>query len=280
MAVPTICSVTHRISQVTQPRGGYIRPRGLTVKMLGDGIETLNPNENVSPVLMGITVDYMTRFMTGTPARDAFDISFLGAKMLEKHGIGLEHDPLAKAQTLIDRVKGLDSESLTAALQLSGFDTAYRAGLMTYRSVDTISPDAATLINLRTMVERGMHFFDIYGPKILDGLTFPGGYTNTVNRGDGDFLTYDTLWDFKVSKKRPTSKHTLQLLMYWRMGLHSTVVDYFAVRYLGIYNPRLNTVYRITTENIPIDVIDTVERKVIGYGPQDSLDWVKLIHKM
>lgn len=41
-----------------------------------------------------------------------------------------------------------------------------------------------------------------------------GGYTYTFESGDGDFLTADTLLDFKVSKSKPTNKHNLQLLMY------------------------------------------------------------------
>ena len=67
-------------------------------------------------------------------------------------------------------------------------------------------------------------------------MTFEGGYTHTVNAGDGDFMTADTLWDFKVSKKKPTKDHTLQLIMYWRMGLHSIHPEYKNVRYLGIVN--------------------------------------------
>ena len=36
-----------------------------------------------------------------------------------------------------------------------------------------------------------------------------GGYTYDVDRGDGDYLTEDTLWDYKVSKNKLTSKTTL-----------------------------------------------------------------------
>lgn len=36
-------------------------------------------------------------------------------------------------------------------------------------------------------------------------------------------------------------------------------------KYLGIYNPRMNKVYRIAVENISEDVIREVEKDVIGY---------------
>lgn len=59
------------------------------------------------------------------------------------------------------------------------------------------------------MVKRSVSFWNMYGPIIKDGFTFePYGYTKTVDTGDGDFLTQDTLWDFKVSKAKPTNKQT------------------------------------------------------------------------
>ena len=35
--------------------------------------EALNSAENVSPILIGLAVDYMTRFMSGVSAEDAFE---------------------------------------------------------------------------------------------------------------------------------------------------------------------------------------------------------------
>lgn len=136
---------------------------------------------------------------------------------------------------------------------------------MAYRPVEDIQPDLFTIENIRTMVERSLKFFEQYGPKVLDGLTFEGGYTKYVTTGDGDFLTDDTLWDFKVSKQKLQNKHTLQLLMYWRMGLHSIHPEYKNVKYLGVYNPRMNVVYRLDVNKIPADVISEVETEVIGY---------------
>ena len=71
-----------------------------------------------------------------------------------------------------------------------------------------------------------------------DGFTFEGGYTDIVSSGDGDYLTEDTLWDFKVSKEEPKSKYTLQLLMYYIMGCHSIHPEFQKIEKLGIFNPR------------------------------------------
>ena len=251
------CSVTQRIRQIKQPRGGYITPKLLKAVPLGDGIDALNLEENVHPGLIGLTVDYMTRFMSGTPVVDAFAISMLGAQ-----SIGYD----SKASHLMSGIKGLDDRSIVNAVKLTGFDVCYRSSPIGYRPVEDINPDEPTIQNVRTMVERSLHFFRIYGPKTLDGFTFGGGYTDTVSAGDGDFMTANTLWDFKVSKYRPSKEHTLQLLMYWRMGLHSVHAEFQSIKYLGVYNPRLNKVYRIKVDAIPDDVIAEVEKDVIGYA--------------
>lgn len=41
--------------------------------------------------------------------------------------------------------------------------------------------------------------------------------------------------------------------------------EYGKVRYLGVYNPRQNLVYRLAVDDIPAEVIEEVERDVIGY---------------
>lgn len=249
-------SVTQRIKQVKQPRGGYIKPKELTVVSLGDGAAALNPVENVHASLMGLAVDYMTRFMTGASVTDAFAISLMGAQIIGKMDL---------AQELLIGIKGLDDESIVRAVKLSGFDVCFRAGIRGYKPIQDINPDADTIANIRIMVQRALHFLDVYGPKILDGFTFEGGYTDTVSTGDGDFTTVDTLWDFKVSKMPVKKEHTLQLLMYWRMGLHSIHSEFHDVKYLGIYNPRMNEVSRIAVADISQDVIDEVESEVIEY---------------
>lgn len=250
------CSVTQRIKQVKQPRGGYINPKEMTTVVLGEGIEALNPNEATHATLVGLAVDYLTRYMLGSSIEDAFRISLLGAKRINAEN---------EAKELMQGIQGLDNNSIINAVKLSGFDVCLRAGTTGYRPVDEIMPDSATVDNIITMVNRSLLFFEKYGPKVLDGFTFEGGYTSTVSSGDGDFTTNDTLWDFKVSKKPINSQHTLQLLMYWRMGIHSIHPEFKNISFLGIYNPRLNSVSRISVDDISDDVIKEVETNVIGY---------------
>ena len=253
-----LLSVTNRVKKIKQPRGGYLRPKDFEIAMLqGGGEDDLSPNENVNPGLVSSAVEYLTRFQTGTDPNDAFTAAKTGAMNVGE---------LPLFEELLTGVCDLSDESVEAAIKLSGFDSAFRVGKAAYRPVEEIRPNRETVENVRKMVDRSVLFFDQYGPKVLDGLTFEGGYTGYVVAGDGDFLTKDTLWDFKVSKQRLQTKHTLQLLMYWRMGLHSAHSEsYKSIEYLGVYNPRKNIVYRLPVSKIPPETIDEVEVKVIGY---------------
>lgn len=250
------CSVTQRIKQVKQPRGGYINPKTMEVIQCGDGIEALHSEENIRANLIGLAVDYLTRFMSGTPVEEAFKISFMGALIIGEQ---------KKAEELMNDFKGLDDASIINEVKLAGFDVCFRVGIMGYRPVDEIQPDAMTIDNVRVMLKRSLNFFNIYGPIVLDGFTFEGGYTEIVSSGDGDFTTSDTLWDFKVSKDKPKKEYTLQLLMYWIMGLHSIHPEFKNIKFLGIYNPRLNCVYRLNVSQIPSEVIAEVSTEVVGY---------------
>lgn len=256
-------SVYARAQATKQPYGGYVRPRDMGNTFLGqnpsDGIDGLNPDEDVRSNLIGLAVDYLTRFMIGEKATEAFKVSLLGASIIHED---------QKASQLISRIKGLDKESVISAVKLSGYDVVYRYSVFGYRQIDTIKPNDSTVENIITMVNRSLKFFERYGPCVLSGFDLEGGYTEIVANGDGDYLTSDTLWDFKVSKNRYTSVQTLQLLIYWRMGLHSIHPEFKSVEYLGFYNPRTNYASRIWVERIPPDIIEKVEFEVIGYRPK------------
>ena len=146
-----------------------------------------------------------------------------------------------------------------------GYDVCFRAGIIGYKPVEEINPDSDTVENIITMINRSLSFWKEYGPISKDGFTFEDGYTDTISTGDGDYLTKDTLWDFKVSKDEPKPQHTLQLLVYYIMGMHSVHEEFKTIKKLGIYNPRMDKVYTIAIDAIPQSVIDEVSKEVIGY---------------
>lgn len=214
--------------------------------------------------------DYPTVF-----ADDAFYISINGLNELKRlasvrkinqyrYGAVIE-----QADDALLNIKGLDDESIISACQLVVLDSVYRAGwgVFNYETLDDerLIPDAYTIANIRIMVNRALDFFNEYGPVTKDGFKFIGGYTETITTGDGDFLTEDTLWDFKVSKKPPLKEHTLQLLIYYLMGKHSVQPYYEPLTKIGIYNPRLNMVYTKKVSEIDKDILNEIETEIIGY---------------
>lgn len=325
-------SVSQRVKQVTQPRGGYINPKTMEVRYLGrDGAAARIDHtvENVHSSLVGMAVDYLTRAALGTPASDAFRISVAGAGRLGD-------DSQSAAQALCQIVDGTkarilalpemqsaayavphianpnwatdhdvymvpDEEAIRAAVKLASFDVIFRAGMAAYNPQANTDPDAVTRAHIARMVGASLSFMWEYGPVLVDGFTTLGGYTKTVDTGDGDFVTADTLWDFKVSANPPTKDHTLQLLMYWLMAqrsdwnwrptwawTHTTPLedwvdtwdlgDYLrkyrawpedlrgpTPTHIGIYNPRLDAVYRLAIESLPAEVVAAVKRDVIGF---------------
>ena len=96
--------------------------------------------------------------------------------------------------------------------------------------------------------------------------TFFGGYTTTINCGDGDYITKDTFWDLKVSKYPPNKDQTLQLAIYFVMGKHSVWPWFDSLRKIGIYNPRLNKAHVIDMQSLPDSVIKEIEADEIGYN--------------
>lgn len=312
-------SVTQRIRQVTQPRGGYINPKVMEVHFLGaDGVVGMVDvtSENVYASLVGSAVDYLTRWCLDhkqppdIPAAEyVFKIPCAGASRLDRQ-LGTTYAKRAAGLCrLIDESREFNPDvpslptrdAIVAAVELASFDVAFRAGVQAFNPDANTMPDEATIRHIDMMVERSLAFFRQYGPVLVDGFTTLGGYTETVNAGDGDFVTVDTLWDFKVSVNPPTSAHTLQLLMYWLMARrsdwnwtptwnwdHKTPeadwrktwdLDEYLLEnrawpddlhgpvptHLGIYNPRLHAVYRLAVASIPAETIAEVSRDVIGY---------------
>ena len=225
----------------------------------------MSETENVHASVIGMVVDYLTRFMMGTEITKAFEISCMGAACAVKLG---NTGAVKEAKEYLAEIKGLDDKSIINACKMVTFDVWYRnpMGALMAKTASETTADKDTVKNIKIMVERSIAFWKEYGPITKDGFTFEDkGYTETVNSGDGDYLTEDTLWDFKVSKSKPTNKHTLQLLMYWIMGQHSGKAEFKNITKLGIFNPRLNTIYTIQIADVPSEVIKEVEDDVICY---------------
>lgn len=250
-----MASVTSRV-KIGQPKGGYV-PLNMFEEIRNlENISELKENGEISANLVGITVDYLSRFIIGNKWKKAFKISVMGARRICEFEL---------AVSLLQKVNDLSDESITAATKLSGFDVCFRAGPAGYKPVQDICPNENDIFNIRTLVQRVTSFLTKYGPVVKMGFTFTDAYTSLITSGDGDFLTEDTLWDIKVTKAKPRTTDTLQILVYYLMGIRSTHIEFKNIKYIGIYNPKLNIGYRLKISDIAKETIEEVEKVVIGY---------------
>ena len=259
-------SVSQRAKTYKQPRGGFVNPKSFEEFEIFK-FEELYEEENISPSIVGTVVDYMTRYLLSDDKNEAFKISLMGAERINEK-------ELKKAKELLNSIKGIDDESIISACKLVGYDTVLRAGLIAYKPIEEINPDKKTIFNILIMIKRSEEFFKEYGPVVLDGFGFLGGYTKTVITGDADFLTEDTIWDFKVSKNGLKSAQTLQLYMYYLMGCRSIQLNAEydfknKIKKIGFFNPRLSKVYIMEVSSIDDETRLEVEKDVIGYNENE-----------
>ena len=266
-------SVTQRVKEIKQPRGGFLPISLFEAIDLNDGVN-LYPEENVHSSIVGMAVDYLIRFLNTELSWMAFRTSMIGARTAEENGIIGSRDV---AKKLLANIKGLDDDSIINACKLVSFDVWY-GNLLYAQKASTysdINPNDETIQNIRIIINRSLNFFKQYGPIIKYGFhffpanhknkNFYGGYSGVVSLGEGDFLTSDTMWEFKTNKKKPSSQHTLQLLMYWIMGQHSEQDIFKNISKIGFFNPRLNVIYLLEVSKIPYDTIKVIEDEVICY---------------
>lgn len=260
-----------------QPRGGYLPPKDWEVEdmdntpELGDAVQEVGEYCSISPQTVGMVVDYLFRADYGLihsdePVKamaDAFRISILGANMVgmidQAHeyfkNIGLE---LAKGQ---DRNNKVIVEN---ACRLVQFDSVVRAMYIPEnKPVHLNEVDIEYVACMEMMLLN--RFNHVEKPIVEMGFIVNGDDAKFIGASDGDYLTEDSLIDLKVSKKEPDAKNTLQLLLYYLMGLHEKPEVFGKIKYLKILNPRLNKVYAYDLSNLPQSVVDEVNQKVIGY---------------
>lgn len=261
-------TVTQVVKATRQPRGGFLKP-SLFRTLCNPADEISLVNENVSPALVGLAVDYLTRFVTGASVKEAFDISLRG---VTNYTLGIcDTDDIDNFvyNAMSTMSKDLDNETIISACKLVSFDVWYRAGYAvahTSPSYTDIEPNEQTINNIRVMVKRCVEHFKKYGGVVSNGFEIPKhAFTDKITNGDCDFMTETILWDLKVSKNNPTTAHTLQLLIYYLMCEYSGVSDFKDITSIGIFNPRKNAEYVLDIASISKDVIDIVKTEIIGY---------------
>lgn len=251
------CNVTSRIASIVPPAGGYVPLSLLSETVTDDHVLTV-PGTLRADVVGQCVQYYATLLYTGDESK-ATEISRMGIMMMTD-------EQREEYLDLCHRLSVEDDERRRIGIMyaISSYDELFRAGRFTKGPVGPdISDDEADIlleVSKRVVALMARH------PVVSIEVTFPGGYTDTIVSGDADILCSDCLWDVKVSKYPPTRDNLLQVLVYYLMGMHSNECHrYEGIGRIGIYNPLLGREYTVELSDIPDDVRDEVERKVIGY---------------
>lgn len=266
-------SVTAILEALKQPKGGFLPLKDFDSKTYPDNL-TVVGEYGISPALVGLAVDYGTRIALGGDVEKAFDVALVGAgivgAMKEAEELLAQIDPVALQSG------SPDEQSIAALCKLSGFDSAFRAGAKAYRPVSEINPGAQTVADIGNLILRTKAFFEEQEAPVVSGFTFEGAYTDDAGASDGDYICGDTLWDLKVSKKEPTPKNTMQVLLYYLMGLRSSKDEFKAVTRIGLFNPWLQRSWSISVLDLDESFLSMVENDILGYTPRHarhSVDW-------
>ncbi len=255
-------SVTGRIETVSQPNGGYVPKSLFRTKSYDDYNEIHEINITLSSI-QGMAVDYLTRFIISNNKLKAFDISIQGALRLDE--VYENHKEYQNVMALLDGVTGLDRQSIINTCRIVCYDSVRRAGIESYQPAEDVEFSEELYANIPVLVNRCISFLDSVGPVISNELTFEGGYTTLVSSGDGDYATKDMIIDIKVSKNEFSAKWSLQLLMYYLLGIHSEHPEYKEIRRLCIFNPYENHSYICEIADISDESKYKVSHDVLGY---------------
>lgn len=259
-------SVTERVKMVKQPTGGYVNPKNIDIQKLdeNDNIICNISDENISPTLIGLVVDYLARIILGEDKKRVFHIALKGAAIIDEKEGDDNRTQTKRAMRIIKKINSIDNDSIKYTCRLVQYDSWGRGGIseLNWR----LSPNEYTLENIKCMIHRCTVFFEKYGPMLQSGFTFEGGYSRVITSGDGDYISNDTIWDFKVSKNSPSKEHTLQLMVYYIMGKVSAKDEFKEINQIGIFNPRLNIIALKKIEDVDNKILEKIADEVIGYG--------------
>lgn len=148
-----------------QPGDGYIDPSQFKLQRLDDG-KLLNKHKNILTTIIGLTVDYLTRFAMTGDILEAFKNSCKGVWIAVNRF--KQKSALITAKKLLLNIKGLYNDSVINACKMVTYDGWYRnpKAAKSGIGVEDINPDLKTIENIQVMVERCLKFLEEFGPII------------------------------------------------------------------------------------------------------------------
>lgn len=218
--------------------------------------------ESLKPTLMGTLIDYLTRIVIYKDLK-AFDFikNTKNKKLIQQ---------LKKDFKDIDYTQ-LTQENIKLVTRLCLFEHSFRGNEYIDPLKENIEINTLTCDHIKIMLNRANNFFNKFGHPVLT--QYKCSITTSLKEktyvevyGDGDYLLQDALVDFKVSKNGPTQDYVRQLLIYYiglvGKDLKKKKVKREKIKYLIIFNPRLDMFYKLDLESISEASLGEVNKNI------------------
>lgn len=206
--------------------------------------------ESLKPTLMGTLIDYLTRIVI---CKDLKTFDFIKNAQNEKLIRRLKRE---LKEIELDQ---LTNENIRLVTRLCLFEHLYRGNQYIDPLNEEIEINTKTADHIKIMLNRANNFFNKFGQPLLT--QYRCSITTSLREktyvevyGDGDYLLQDALIDFKVSKNGTTRDYIRQLLIYYigliEKDLRKKKIRKDQIKYLVIFNPRLDMFYKLDLESI------------------------------
>ena len=288
-----MCCVTDIIKTIDQPYGGLLPLSKFRENRIPDPYGTLSCT--MWPIYVGKTVDTTLHLLIGKEPEKVFQEAMHGYNVRVN---ALTHKYMTPGETVDDAeiyIRSLDIQNhVDAEHMINVIKDAVASddvvtvlnetfGLLQYEEWCTklnekyqwatldkhvIPVPKGDMKKLYTMVYRTLKWLQRYDYTVEDFKFYPDGYTDVVKYGVGDFICNDIMFDVKCTKNKPTTQNTLQILVYYCMGLRSNNKLYRGIKKIGLYSPVSNTEWIMDASDIPKESIDYVNM-IIGNKPID-----------
>ncbi|WP_436340302.1 hypothetical protein ACSF83_05280 [Lactobacillus johnsonii] len=230
--------------------------------MTDDKSDLQGDEESLKPTLMGTLIDYLTRIVIYKDLK-AFDFikNTKNKKLIQQ---------LKKDFKDIDYTQ-LTQENIKLVTRLCLFEHSFRGNEYIDPLKENIEINTLTCDHIKIMLNRANNFFNKFGHPVLT--QYKCSITTSLKEktyvevyGDGDYLLQDALVDFKVSKNGPTQDYVRQLLIYYiglvGKDLKKKKVKREKIKYLIIFNPRLDMFYKLDLESISEASLGEVNKNI------------------
>ena len=283
-------SVTKAIRDIEQPVHGVLPLNKFRVHDIGGEVIVCG---KIPPIIVGKVIDSMLHITIRANKEKLFKSSINGYNKRIEHfarqfsyGNSFEfeakrieqEDGMFNVYSLINRLDGYIKEfkfyelaiCLSLIHQYDAWDSQFWH-MSNITSIASSRPQYYTKGDTRKIVQlykRALNWLCSIMNKdnvIFDYKFYPDGYTQNVKYGVGDFVCNNTLFDLKCIRENPTSMHTLQILTYYVMGLHSNNKLYKDIKRIGIYSPIQNKLGYVGVNEIPKNSIEFVENNILRY---------------